>query len=147
AKAAALDTFPERRAELRDEAIACMPLVDLRVAKQWHGHPPATRGRAIDRQLGRYVRCDSGGTVSVRRLADDAELFRFPVKNPPSMALASARTAGISRSALRLNFRLTTCGSGTWTWARLWRAVHRWSRPTRSIPMDANWRPHRPMGR
>jgi len=79
AKAAALDTFPERRQELRDEAIACMPLVDLRAAKEWHGLPPGSVGRGIDRQLQRYVRCEGDGTVSVRRVAGDAELFRFPI--------------------------------------------------------------------
>jgi len=79
AKAAALDTFPERRQELRDEAIACMALVDVTVAMQWRGHPPGTAGLGIDRQLQRYARCESQGTVSVRRVADDTELFRFPI--------------------------------------------------------------------
>jgi WD40 repeat protein len=78
-KAAALDTLPERRGELRDEAIACMPLVDLHLAREWPGHPPTTRGRAIDRQFRHYVRCESGGTVSVRRVADDTELLTLPV--------------------------------------------------------------------
>jgi len=79
AKAAALDTFPERRQELRDEAIAGMPLIDLRVAKEWQRHPAATRGRAIDCQLRRYGRCESEGAVSLRRVADDTEVFRFAV--------------------------------------------------------------------
>jgi WD40 repeat protein len=79
ARAAALDTFPERRHELRDEAIACMPLVDLRVARQWNGRPPGTAGLAIDPQFKRYARCADDGTVSVRRVADDAEIYQFAI--------------------------------------------------------------------
>jgi WD40 repeat protein/tetratricopeptide (TPR) repeat protein len=79
AKAAALATFPERRPELLDEAIACLPLIDLRAARQWRAFPPGSLPYlAVDPLLRRYVRFEGTGTVSVRRVADDAELFRFP---------------------------------------------------------------------
>jgi WD40 repeat protein/Flp pilus assembly protein TadD len=78
AKAAALPTFPERRHQLRDEAIACMALVDLRVDKQLRALPRGSPGRpAVDPQLKRYVRYESQGSGSIRRIADDHEVFRF----------------------------------------------------------------------
>jgi WD40 repeat protein/Tfp pilus assembly protein PilF len=81
AKAALLPTFPERRAELRDEAIACMPLVDLQVAKQWPGYPPGSLpSPAFDRRLERYVSFSHEGEITVRRVADRAERFRTTVE-------------------------------------------------------------------
>lgn len=61
--------------DLRNEAIACMPLVDLRVVRQWNGNQP----HAFDRNLARYARTDATrDLVSVRRVSDDAEQFVVP---------------------------------------------------------------------
>jgi WD40 repeat protein len=77
AEAAGLGIIPERRHELRDEAIACMTLVDVRIARQWPGHPiGSVVSPAFDARLERYVRFESAGAVSVRRVADDREVFR-----------------------------------------------------------------------
>jgi WD40 repeat protein/Flp pilus assembly protein TadD len=64
--------------ELRSEVIACLALRDMRVAKEWDGWPEGTSHIAFDDQLERYARVDLQGNVTVRRVADDAEVCRFP---------------------------------------------------------------------
>jgi len=67
--------------ELRNEAIACMALADLRPAKQWHGRKPRQEdwGVAFDADIERYASSDDrDGTISVRRIADDVEVLRLP---------------------------------------------------------------------
>ena len=56
-KAAAIRPSPE----LRDEAIACMALADLRVASEWEGFPPGSCGLAFDARLERYSVGDAKG--------------------------------------------------------------------------------------
>jgi eukaryotic-like serine/threonine-protein kinase len=70
----------EHLAELRDEAIACLALADLRPARApWEGLPAgSSAGVAFDEDLERYARSDGQGNVSVRRVADDVELARLP---------------------------------------------------------------------
>ncbi len=70
------------RDELRTEAIACLLLPDLEVAKDWDGWPHGSKGFAIDPAFRRYARGDVSGNVSVRRVSDDAELFRLPGDGP-----------------------------------------------------------------
>jgi WD40 repeat protein/tRNA A-37 threonylcarbamoyl transferase component Bud32 len=67
-------------AELRDEAVACMALADLRVARQVKPERPAGSGVSVvfDPAAQRYVLHDSKGTLSIHRLDDGAELFRLP---------------------------------------------------------------------
>jgi WD40 repeat protein len=64
--------------ELRNEAIACMALADLRVAQEWDAVPAGTKVVVFDQQLEQYARGDSLGRVSVRRVADDQEIVRLP---------------------------------------------------------------------
>ena len=63
---------------LRNEAIACMGLADLRTATFWQGTltgvDEATRVVAFDSQLARYARLNEHGQVSIRRVGDDSEL-------------------------------------------------------------------------
>src|SRR5262249_19756700 len=47
--------------ELRNEAIACMALLDLRVGQQWEGMPPGTTSLAFAPALDRYARGDEKG--------------------------------------------------------------------------------------
>ncbi|HXI51708.1 MAG TPA: serine/threonine-protein kinase, partial [Candidatus Saccharimonadales bacterium] len=71
--------------ELRNEAIACLALADLRVTKEWKGFPPpatnfpGTSYVALDEPLERYARCELNGAVTIRRVADDAELLALPI--------------------------------------------------------------------
>lgn len=64
--------------ELRNEAIACLALADLRPLPL----PATSRGHqqysAFDETLERFVRVDAGGAVSVCRVDDGAELMRLP---------------------------------------------------------------------
>jgi WD40 repeat protein len=71
--------------DLRDEAVACMPLADLRVGLRRACRPPGTEQNhyvAVDAALERYAVAADGGGVSVRRLADDRELRRLPAPDP-----------------------------------------------------------------
>jgi serine/threonine protein kinase/WD40 repeat protein/tetratricopeptide (TPR) repeat protein len=65
-------------AELRTEAIAALLLPDLEVAREWDGWPDASSCFAIDDAFQRYARGDKDGNVTVRRVADDEELFPLP---------------------------------------------------------------------
>ena len=68
--------------ELRTEAIAALMLPDLEEFKQWPGFPKETLGVAIDPTFQRYARGAADGRVSVRRVADDVELFQLPATGP-----------------------------------------------------------------
>ncbi len=69
--------LPDDFLELRDETIACLALPDLRAAREWPGWPAGTIRVDFDGGLERYARADRPGTISVRRVADDAELCRI----------------------------------------------------------------------
>jgi WD40 repeat protein len=64
--------------DLRNEAIACLALADLRPLPT----PESSRGReqysAFDETLERFVRVDTDGAVSVCRVGDGVELVRLP---------------------------------------------------------------------
>lgn len=64
--------------ELRNQAIACLALPDLRVAKEWDGWPTGTMSVDFTGNLERYARTDRQGVVSIRRVSDDAEIYRLP---------------------------------------------------------------------
>jgi WD40 repeat protein len=69
--------------ELRNEAIACLVLPDVEPAGEgWEGQPTGTVHSAFDATFDRYARADRDGNVSVRRVADDAELLSW--KGPPA---------------------------------------------------------------
>jgi serine/threonine protein kinase/WD40 repeat protein len=75
AKVARQLNLPEERIrELRNEAIACLALPDLRVAREWDGCPQGSVDIAFDGALERYSRLDLQGNVSLRRVADDREV-------------------------------------------------------------------------
>ncbi len=71
---------PEQLAALRDEAIACMALPDLKPLARCVANTPGTEGMAVDATLERFARRDRDrdGTISVHRVADGRELFRLP---------------------------------------------------------------------
>jgi WD40 repeat protein len=73
--------------ELRNEAIACMALLDLRLARQWDYGIPRCYGLAFDAGLERYAFSDGQGTISVRRFADNRELLRLPGGGVPAWIL------------------------------------------------------------
>jgi WD40 repeat protein len=63
--------------ELRNEAIACLALPDLRLVRQWAGKPLFGVAFAFDPQFQRYAQND-GDTITVRQVADDRVLFSLP---------------------------------------------------------------------
>ncbi len=69
--------------DLRDEAIACLAKVDLRMARRWRGNPHSTGGlhnshlKSFDSQLLHYSRYELDRSVSVRRISDDREIARL----------------------------------------------------------------------
>jgi eukaryotic-like serine/threonine-protein kinase len=73
--------------ELRNEAIACMALPDLRLARTWDYRIPRCYGLAFDAELERYAFSDVHGTISIRRFADNRELRRLPGRGFPAWIL------------------------------------------------------------
>jgi eukaryotic-like serine/threonine-protein kinase len=63
--------------ELRNEAIACMTLPDLRFGRKIHAFIP-NGGVGLDAAFERYAVSDEQGNITVRRIADDVELGRLP---------------------------------------------------------------------
>jgi serine/threonine protein kinase/WD40 repeat protein len=63
--------------ELRNEVIACLALPDLQIAREWDGWPSGSFRVDFDATLQRYVREDRQGNVTVRRVADDAQVCRL----------------------------------------------------------------------
>ena len=77
--ALALPVPPGRsKDELRTEAIAALLLPDFDVVQEWNGFPPGSTGFALDRTFERYARGDASGTVSIRRVKGDVELWQLP---------------------------------------------------------------------
>lgn len=75
-----LDLGEDARLELRNEAIACMALVDLRVDKRWPDDAPynsAHRRWGFDGAVERYAKLDAGGELVVCHMSDNAELMRL----------------------------------------------------------------------
>jgi serine/threonine protein kinase/WD40 repeat protein len=72
----------ERLLELRNAAIACLALPDLRIAKEWNGWARGTFRADFDSTLERYARVDTQGVVHIHRVADGAEICRLPGTGP-----------------------------------------------------------------
>jgi serine/threonine protein kinase/WD40 repeat protein len=68
--------------ELRNLAISCFTLADVRTAKEWNGVLADTTHIDFDGTQERYVRSNRDGNVSVRRVADDAELWSMTGLGP-----------------------------------------------------------------
>jgi WD40 repeat protein len=62
---------------LRNQAIACMVLPDVRVIKEWQGNPPGTNGLGFDSRFERYAWSSAKEGIVIRQVEDDKELFRL----------------------------------------------------------------------
>ena len=84
AKAAAIArdlNLPRERLEhLRDEAIACLALPDLKRTGRVIRLPQGVVMHAFDSTMTRYALRFRDGTISVRRVADDQEVVRFQAR-------------------------------------------------------------------
>jgi tetratricopeptide (TPR) repeat protein len=77
------------RMELRNEAIACLGLTDVRLESEWAGWNADSRDRlATDADLQHYAKCDHTGLVTVHRIGDGHEVARLPSKSYPKAGLA-----------------------------------------------------------
>ncbi len=65
---------------LRDEAIACMALPDLKPTGRVIHRPPGVVYAAFDSTMTRYALRFRDGTIQVRRVADDEEVARFSAR-------------------------------------------------------------------
>jgi WD40 repeat protein/tRNA A-37 threonylcarbamoyl transferase component Bud32 len=61
---------------LRNQAIACMPLADIRTLQNWEGNPQGTNGLGFDANFKRYAQSSAEG-VSIRRLSDHREVLHL----------------------------------------------------------------------
>jgi len=117
--------------ELRNVAIACLALPDLRSVKEWNDWPADNMTSAFDATLQQYARADRQGAVSIRRGADDSEIYRlagmgtgesWTVFSPDGRFLAHCRGYQFQRAKRRprqlllegLEMRLTPAVH-TWT--------------------------------
>ena len=62
---------------LRDEAIACLALPDMKPVGRVFQSPPGAVAVAFDSKMTRYAWRFRDGTILVRRVADDQEIARF----------------------------------------------------------------------
>jgi WD40 repeat protein len=63
--------------ELRTEAIAALALPDLEILQEWEGLPTNVICWDFDANLGHYAWLATDGTVSVRRVSDNAEIYHW----------------------------------------------------------------------
>ncbi len=70
----------ERLDPLRDEAIACLALPDLKAAGRVITQPAGVIATAFDSTMTRYALRFRDGTIGVRRVADDLEIARFQAR-------------------------------------------------------------------
>lgn len=68
--------------ELRNEAIACLPLADVRIAKESNPFPIGSFVVEFGSTLERYARVDRQGNVSICRVVDDVELWNLTGPGP-----------------------------------------------------------------
>ena len=83
---------PDRLEPLRDEAIACLALPDLKPTEWAITRPTGMDGITFDPTMTRYALRFRDGTISVRRVADDQEVASLPGRR-------SIATSGSSASA------------------------------------------------
>lgn len=75
--------------EMRSLAIACLALPDLRIDREWDGWDQASHRLDFDDGFDRYARSEKTGRISLRWLADDAEIAVLPGRGFPSVPLFS----------------------------------------------------------
>jgi WD40 repeat protein len=85
AAAARLSPSPE----VRNEAITCLTLPDLRLVRSWEGCPPDTLALAVDGRAEHYACSDGHGNLTVRRIADDQEVRPLPGWGDPAWLVFS----------------------------------------------------------
>lgn len=70
--------------ELRNEAVDCLALADLRVQREWDAMIPGINLLVLDTAHERYARADDKGNISFRSMPEDRELFQLPGFGAPA---------------------------------------------------------------
>ncbi len=83
----ALDRDGKELLELRNEAIACLTLTDMRLEKTWEAIPAGHYAVAFDAPLQRYAYSDEQGTIRVCKLSDGQEISSFDGPGVPAIEL------------------------------------------------------------
>jgi eukaryotic-like serine/threonine-protein kinase len=79
--------LPEKRfLELRNEAIAALALPDIHITKEWDGFPPGSVWVELSDDFEWYVRTTEKGSCTVRRVANDEEVYHLPELGEPARA-------------------------------------------------------------
>ncbi len=130
----------EQLLQLRDEAVACLALSDLRPVREWQGWPPgSSSGLAFDGGLRHYARSDGQGNVSVRRVADDRELVPLPGDGPggPKSGAATMEFSPDGRLlAVRYWHRFAGAAANFWLWD--WRGRRVVLQPSSAVESSAH---------
>jgi WD40 repeat protein len=96
---------------LRNDAIACLALPDLRKVKEWEGHPPDTAAFDVAPDLKHYARADGRGEVTVRRLDDDHEVAHLAAEGKAELRFSpDGRLLVVRRLEPRPEFRVYRVG-------------------------------------
>jgi serine/threonine protein kinase/WD40 repeat protein len=74
----ALGRGPAEQLNLRNEAIACLALPDVRLEREWEGNPHGTNGLGFDARFERYAWSFKDEGIRICRVADQQELLRLP---------------------------------------------------------------------
>jgi WD40 repeat protein len=100
--------------ELRNEAIACLALADVRVQRRWRLETAAAKwgGTVFDAPLERYASVDQNGSVRVCRTQDNRELLRLPSPGTPDSAQLRFSADGRYLAGRYLGTR--------WSWLHVW---------------------------
>jgi serine/threonine protein kinase len=69
---------PAELLKLRNDAIDCLALPDVRLEKEWEGHPAGTNGLGFDARFEHYAWSFKDEGISIRRVADQQEVLRLP---------------------------------------------------------------------
>jgi serine/threonine protein kinase/WD40 repeat protein len=81
------DLPPDKLMELRNATIGALVMPDIHPAQVWAGFPPGSVWVGFNDGLEIYARTNEAGNCSIRRVADDREIYSF-ASGPGSPALS-----------------------------------------------------------
>jgi eukaryotic-like serine/threonine-protein kinase len=128
--------------ELRNEAIACMALMDLRVAREWEGVPPNSFGLAFDAKLEHYSIGDAQGNLSIRTVSDNREIIRLPGTGSPAWVVRFSPGGRWLAAKYHLSGENDNNRARVWDWSRgqlLLQTEHAISNVALTFSSDDRW--------
>ncbi|PWU19621.1 MAG: hypothetical protein C5B50_06175 [Verrucomicrobia bacterium] len=119
--------------ELRNEAIACLALMDLRTVRIWEAAPEGAVFGNFDSDYKRYARLQTNGVVSIRAVEDDRELAQFPGYVPVQVPYSSMVEFSPDGRFLAVAHGATTDRLDLWDLLRKERIIHVEGRVCRTL--------------